>query len=73
MTEALHAVIRYGFEKMRLNRVQAIIDSENTFSIKLVHRLGFKNEGVLRQRSYFKGQFRDDACFSLLKEEWGES
>ena len=70
MTEALHAVLDYGFETMELNRVQVIIDSENVRSLKLVRRLGFKKEGVLRQRSYFNGRFRDDVCFSLLKKEW---
>jgi len=70
MTEAMHAVLEYGFEKMGLNRIQAIIDSKNTRSMRLVHRLGFKKEGVLRQRSYFNGQFRDDAIFSLLRKEW---
>lgn len=70
MTEALRAVLEYGFGKMGLNRIQAIIDSKNTRSLKLVHRVGFKTEGVLRQRSYFRGQFRDDVCFSLLRKEW---
>ena len=70
MTEALGAVLKFGFEQMGLNRIQAIIDSENARSLKLVCRLGFKKEGVLRQRSHFKGQFRDDVCFSLLKNEW---
>lgn len=70
MTEALRSVLEYGFEKMRLNRIQVIIDSKNTRSVKLVFMLGFKKEGVLRQRSYFNGQFLDDVCFSLLKEEW---
>ena len=55
MMEALCAVLKYGFEKMDLNRIQAIIDSKNIRSMKLVHRLGFKKEGVLRQRSYFNG------------------
>ncbi len=73
MTEALRAVLRYGFDEMGLNRIQAIIDSENVKSIKLVERLGFKKEGVLRQNSYFRGQFRDEASFSLLKEEWTKS
>jgi len=73
MTEALQTMLRYGFEKMRLNRIQAIIDSNNTQSMKLVYRLGFKKEGVLRQRSYFNGKFRDDACFSLLREDWEKS
>ena len=35
---------------------------------ELVQRLGFKKEGVFRQRSYFNGQFRDDICFSLIRE-----
>jgi len=70
MIEALQAVLTYGFRKMKLNRIQAIIDSENTRSMRLVQNLGFKKEGVLRQRSYFNGQFRDDVCFSLLRGEW---
>jgi len=73
MTEALRAVLRYGFDEMRLNRIQAIIDSENVRSIKLVERLGFKKEGIFRQNSYFRGRFRDEVCFSLLKEEWTKS
>ena len=73
MTEALRAVLRYGFDEMELNRIQAIIDSENVRSIKLVERLGLKKEGVLRQNSYFRGQFRDEVCLSLLKEEWTKS
>ena len=70
MTEALNAVLKHGFEKMRLNRIQAIIDSKNTRSMKLIQTMGFQKEGVLRQRSYFRGQFRDDVCFSLLREEY---
>ena len=70
MTEALGAVLRYGFENMDLNRIQAVIDSENVRSQKLVKRLGFKKEGVLRQNSVFEGQYRDDVLYSLLKEEW---
>ena len=70
MTEAMRAVLEYGYEKMGLNRIQAIIDSENTRSMRLVQRLGFKKEGVLRQRSYFNGEFRDDVVFSLLRKEW---
>jgi ribosomal-protein-alanine N-acetyltransferase len=73
MTEALRVVLAYGFQKMRLNRIQAIIDSENGRSLKLVQRLRFKKEEVLRQRRYVNGQFLDDICFSLLRKEWAES
>lgn len=69
MTEALRAVLSYGFEVMDLNRIQAIVDSENGRSMRLVRNLGFKKEGILRKGSYFNGQFRNDVIFSLLKEE----
>jgi ribosomal-protein-alanine N-acetyltransferase len=73
MTEALHTVLHFCFETMGINRVQAIIPVENHRSKKLVRRLGFTQEGVLRQNSFFLGTFRDDACFSLLREEWSEA
>jgi len=73
MTEALRVMLKYGFQEMGLNRIQAIIDSKNKRSINLVQRLDFKKEGVLRQRSYFRGRFLDDVCFSILRKEWTES
>ena len=73
MTEALRVILEYGFKEMGLNRIQAIIDSKNIRSINLIQRLGFKKEGVFRQRSYFRGQFLDDVCFSILRKEWEES
>ncbi len=67
VTEALIAVLKYGFEKMDLNRIQAIIDSRNTRSLNLVHRLGFKKEGILRQNSYFDGRARNSETMSAFR------
>ena len=72
MTEAVKAMIRHGFTEMGLNRIQAIIDYANDRSMRLVERLGFKQEGVLRQRSYFNGEFRNDIIFCLLHKDWKE-
>ncbi|MDR6749032.1 RimJ/RimL family protein N-acetyltransferase [Bacillus pumilus] len=49
MKEAIAAVLRYGFQEMKLNRIEAIIDPENTSSIKLVEMLYFVKEGLLRE------------------------
>ena len=49
MTEALMAIIKFGFEKMELNRIQASVMLANIASIKLLEKLGFKNEGLLAQ------------------------
>jgi ribosomal-protein-alanine N-acetyltransferase len=70
MSEALRALIRFGFREMGLNRIEASIDPRNVRSLRLVERCGFRKEGVFRQRYYYKGAFHDDVIYSLLKEEW---
>jgi len=70
MTEALQALIDYGFEQMNLNRIDATSDPENSRSIRLMERCGFRREGLLRQRFYYKASFHDEAIYSLLKEDW---
>jgi ribosomal-protein-alanine N-acetyltransferase len=70
MTEALRAVLRYGFETMRLNKVEACTDPRNVASIRLLERLGFRQDGVLRENTCYHGRFIDEVVFSLLASEW---
>lgn len=70
MREALTAIVSYGFETMKLHRIQVKIDPRNEASIRLVEGLGFKREGVLREDQYFRGGFQDDVLYSLLDREW---
>jgi ribosomal-protein-alanine N-acetyltransferase len=73
MTEALMAVLRYGFETMRLNRVGACTDPRNVASMRFLGKLGFRQDGVLRENTYFHGRFIDEAVFSLLAGEWRDA
>jgi len=70
MTDALMAVLRYGFETMRLNKVEACTDPRNVASIRLLEKLGFHQDGVLRENTYYHGRFIDEVIFSLLASEW---
>jgi ribosomal-protein-alanine N-acetyltransferase len=70
MTEAFSAAIDYAFREMRLNRIEVLIAPENEASIRLVRKLGFKFEGILREHALFRGKFLDDAVYSLLSSEW---
>ncbi len=70
MTEAMRAILVYGFDRMSLNRVEVLTDPRNVPSIRLLERLGFYREGTLRENTYFRGHFVDDALFSLLAHEW---
>ena len=70
MSEALGAVISYGFEEMGLNRITLLAFEFNERSAALARKLGFKLEGVLRKNSFWKGEYRNDLYFALLREEW---
>jgi ribosomal-protein-alanine N-acetyltransferase len=70
MTEALHAVIYYGFEVMELNRIQALAFPANTASIRVLEKLGFQSEGLLRECTFWHNKFQDLRCFSLLRRDW---
>ena len=70
MSEAMKAILTYGFTELDLNRVEAIIDIRNERSKGLLLKLGFTYEGNLRQSYYANGQFKDKHYFGLLKHEW---
>ncbi|MDD4155391.1 MAG: GNAT family N-acetyltransferase [Candidatus Cloacimonetes bacterium] len=65
-TEALKAVVKYGFEYMNYNRIQAFHTKKNPASGKVLLKAGMKYEGTLRQ------SFLYDDCimYAILKEEY---
>jgi len=72
MAEALSAIIDYGFESLGLNRIEAHTAAINLASRNLLRRLGFFEEGIFRESSFFRGEFRDDCQYSLLRMEWNK-
>lgn len=61
MHEAVEEVVRFGFQGLNLHTIEAIINPENTASIKVVERANFLKEGHLRDYIYHNNQFSD--CF----------
>lgn len=72
-SEALAAIIQYGFEQMNLQRIQALIDPPNASSIKLVERNGFMKEGLLRNYEFACGKFDDLLLYALLKQDFDQA
>ncbi len=66
MSEAIEAVLRYGFEQMGLHSVEAIIDPENVASATVLERSGFVREAHLKENQYYDGRFIDTVIYSLL-------
>ncbi len=69
MAEAVSRIIDWGFEAMQLNRIEAGIHPDNAASLTLAKRLGFVEEGRLREAGYWNGQFQDLLQFSLLRSD----
>jgi len=55
-----------------LNRIQGDTVPGNSASEAVLTKLGFKEEGLLRESGYWKGQFHDLKCLGLLKSEYTE-
>lgn len=70
MTEALRAVLNYGFDEMNLHRVEALTDTENAASQKLLDNFGFVFEGILRDHYVVDGVPSHSVAYSLLKNEF---
>jgi ribosomal-protein-alanine N-acetyltransferase len=70
MPEALRAIFAFGFETMELNRIHAYTSVDNAQSVRLLQKMGFTNEGVVREKHCFRGAFYDHFCFSLLAREF---
>jgi len=70
--EAIRTLIRFGFESLLLNRVEAKVEPENINSIKVLRKLRFVEEGKLRQYEKSKEVFVDLIMFSTLRTEWTE-
>ena len=64
------AALDYGFEILRLHKVCGQVIEGNDASIKLHKRLGFAQEGVLRNQRRINGEYLSLYCFGLLAYEW---
>lgn len=69
-SEAARRVMRFGFEKMNLNRVEARVKPDNEPSRLLLQKLGMRYEGLMREHSWWRGRYHDLELYSLLKREF---
>ena len=70
MEEAMHAIIDHAFNYLQLRRLEAEVNPVNHASLRLLERLGFVREGVLRERWVAAQQPYDVIVYGLLKGEY---
>lgn len=69
MTEALGAVVCYGFNIMGLHRIYAYTSTQNMPSRALLRKVGFVEEGILRQNDKRDGVWDDSVLTAILKSD----
>lgn len=69
-TEAVTVMLDWAIRTLGLHRVEADIDPRNAGSRRILARLGFASEGVLRERYFVGDEVSDTELFGLLAEDW---
>ncbi len=69
-TEATARLVRLGFEELGLHKINLRIAAGNLASEKVADKLGFTEEGVLREELQLRGRWVDHTLYSLLEREW---
>ena len=69
MSEALGAIMQFIFTKTDINRVEAFVEIPNVTSMQLLDKLGFVNEGTLRQYERCRNELIDVTNWSCLRTD----
>ncbi|KAI0516975.1 putative GNAT family acetyltransferase [Xylaria bambusicola] len=70
--EAIRWSLWWAFQMAGLHRVQIQAFSFNTGAMRLYERLGFKEEGRIRDHMWFSGSWHDGLIYGILEDEWRE-
>lgn len=70
VTEAVECVMAYGFEELKLERIQARCMEGNIGSARVIEKVGMTYEGTLRRLIFIKEAFHDVKMYSLLRDEY---
>ncbi|GAB5398902.1 MAG: GNAT family protein [Aureisphaera sp.] len=69
-TEAVMALLKWGFEDRKLHRIEAGVATGNQASITLLERVGMQREGLCRKILPIRGEWQDNYMYAILEEDW---
>tara|TARA_B110000037_G_scaffold31375_1_gene37705 strand:+ start:38 stop:364 length:327 start_codon:yes stop_codon:yes gene_type:complete len=68
-TEAVQAILKYGFVTLNLHRIEAGVATQNLNSIKLLEKVGMTREGMHRKILPIRGEWVDNYSYAILEED----
>ena len=69
-SDAMRVLVRFGFMDLNLHRIELHVFSYNARAIKAYEKVGFVQEGALREALYRDGTYHDIHIMSILQREW---
>ncbi len=72
-TEIVNAILKFGFEYLRLHRIEAGVATENFGSIRVLEKCGMSREGLHRQVLPLRDGWKDNYHYAILESDWAKS
>lgn len=69
MTEAVSLAVDFGFNELKLHRIEAGVMPHNLGSIKVLEKVGFQKEGIARKNVHINGKWEDHQILAIIAEE----
>lgn len=69
MVDALKLVVRHAFDTLRLHRIEAACIPDNTRSVRVLEKAGFRREGLLRSYLRINGEWHDHYLYALIADD----
>ncbi|MBD2531137.1 GNAT family N-acetyltransferase [Nostoc flagelliforme FACHB-838] len=69
-TEAAQAILKFGFEELRMHRIWSWCVTENLASVRVLEKIGMRREGHLREKELIKGRWYDNFLYAILDHQW---
>lgn len=70
VSKSIKVLMNYAFNELQLNKIEIGVATNNVKSRAIPEKLGFKNEGELRDYEYIHGRFIDRIIYGLKANEW---
>ncbi|NUP05829.1 MAG: GNAT family N-acetyltransferase [Polyangiaceae bacterium] len=70
-TRVVRTLLEFSFGSLDLRRMEADVDPRNVASLRLLEKVGFRREGLFRERWEIDGELQDGVALALLRSEWG--
>jgi RimJ/RimL family protein N-acetyltransferase len=69
-TQAIRQLLAFGFRDLHLHRIWLQVFADNGRAVRVYQKLGFREEGVLRETAFIDGLYKDVRLLAILKDEY---